>query len=115
MRRTPAAHGFTLIELMIALVLLSAAALGLGSTLLGTQHAFAVSRRWVRAAQLAADGLEQLRAGQPPGPVHDAAEFTRAVAVTPWSGHVGLQRLEVTVTWNDGEPHTVRLVTLARR
>ncbi len=115
MRRHPAAPGFMLIELMIALVLLSAAALALGSTLLSTQHALAASRRWVGAAQLAADGLEQLRAGQPPGPVRDAAEFARAVAVTPWSGHVGLQRLEVTVTWNDGESHTVRLVTLARR
>lgn len=110
-----ASHGFTLIELMIAVVLLSTAALALGRTLVITRQALAVSGKWACAAQLAAEAMEQVRAGQAPGPVHEAAEFARTVAVTSWSGHAGLQRIEVTVTWNDGESHSFGLVTLARR
>ena len=108
-------RGFTLIELLIALALLSTVALGLSTTLITTHRALTASGKWMQAAQLAAEGLEQLRAGQVPGGVHLAGDFERSASVTPWGGHPGLRRLEVTVSWNDGDTHTLQLVTLARR
>jgi prepilin-type N-terminal cleavage/methylation domain-containing protein len=108
-------RGFTLIELLIALALLSTVALGLSTTLVTTHRALTASGKWMQAAQLAAEGLEQLRAGQGPVGVHPAGDFERSALVTPWGGHPGLSRLEVTVSWNDGDTHTVQLVTLARR
>jgi prepilin-type N-terminal cleavage/methylation domain-containing protein len=115
MRQPSLAGGFTLVEVMVALLLLSVAALGLSSTLVSTRKALARSGKRMRAAQLAADGMEQLRAGQVPGPPDGGGEFERSTATTPWNGHPGLQRVEVTVSWNDGELHALQLVTLARR
>jgi len=107
--------GFTLIELLIALTLLSVATLSLSTTLISTHRALAVSGKWMQATQLAAEALEQLRAGQMPGGGHLAGGFDRSAQVTPWGGHAALRRLEVTVSWNDGDTHTLQLVTLARR
>jgi prepilin-type N-terminal cleavage/methylation domain-containing protein len=113
MRRVCVNSGFTLVELMTALGLLSAVALGLTTTLISTQKALTASEKWMQAAQLAAEALEQLRAGQIPGPGRSG--FERTTAVGPWPGHPGLRRLEVRVAWNDGTSHTYQLVTLARR
>jgi prepilin-type N-terminal cleavage/methylation domain-containing protein len=110
-----APRGFTLIELLIALTLLSTVALGLSTTLITTHRALTASGKRMQATQLAAEGLEQLRAGQVPGGVHLTGDFARSAVVTPWDGHPDLQRLEVTVSWNDGDTHTLQLVTLARR
>ena len=114
-REARLAAGFTLIELMVALLLLSVAALALTTTLVSTRRALTLSAQWMRAAQLASEGIEQVRAGQVPdaGPTVDG--FNRAATVTPWNGHAALQRLEVTISWYDGEPHTFQLSTLARR
>ena len=108
-------RGFSLIELLIALALLSTVALGLSSTLITAHRALTASGKRMQAAQLAAEGLEQLRSGQVPGGVHLAGDFERSALVTPWGGHPDLRRLEVTVSWNDGDTHTLQLVTLARR
>jgi prepilin-type N-terminal cleavage/methylation domain-containing protein len=108
-------RGFTLIELLIALALLSVVALGLSTTLITTHRVLTASGKRMQAAQLAAEGLEQLRAGQVPGPVQVAGNFERSTLVTPWGGHPDLHRLEVTVSWNDDNRHTLQLVTLVRR
>ena len=110
-----AESGFTLIEVMIAVLLLSAISLGLTRTLVSTQRARVVSEQWMQATQLAVEGMEQLRARQPLGPIRIPGAFERSAAVEAWGGHPGLDRLEVTVSWNDGEPHNFHLVTLARR
>jgi len=107
--------GFTLVELLVALLVLSVAALGLSSTLASTGRALSLSRKWMQATQLATEGMEQLLAGQVPAPTGGAGGFERSVATASWNGHPGLQQVEVTVSWNDGEAHTFRLVTLARR
>jgi prepilin-type N-terminal cleavage/methylation domain-containing protein len=107
-------RGFSLVELLIALALLSAVALGLSTTLITTHRALTASGKRMQAVQLAAEGLEQLRAGQLPGGERLAGDFERSASVTPWGGHAGLRRLEVTVSWNDGDTHTLQLVTLAR-
>ncbi len=105
--------GFTLVELMTARALLSAVALGLTTTLISTQKALTASAKWMQAAELAAEALEQLRAGYDPGPARDG--FERRTNVSAWPGHTGLRRLEVTIAWNDGTPHTYQLATLARQ
>jgi prepilin-type N-terminal cleavage/methylation domain-containing protein len=108
-------RGFTLIELLIALTVLSVAALSLSTTLVSTHRALAASGKWTQATLLAAEALEQLRAGQMPGDVRLTGAFDRSAQVTPWDGHPGLLRLQVTVSWNDGDTHALQLVTLARR
>lgn len=114
MRRTVRGDGVTLIELLVALFLLSVVALGLTTTLTSTRRVLSASEKWMQAAQLAAEGMEQLRAGHIPAAGLTAGGFDRTVRVTPWSGHSALQRLEVTVTWDDGERYTFQLVTLTR-
>jgi hypothetical protein len=99
---------------MVATVLLSTIALGLTTTLVQAQRVRAASERWMLAIQLAAEGIEHLRAGQLLGPV-PAPGFERSGGAAPWDGHLGLQRLEVTVSWDDGQPHRFQLITLARR
>jgi prepilin-type N-terminal cleavage/methylation domain-containing protein len=114
---TPAGRqrGFTLIEVLMAVVLLSTMALALTRTLIASQRARAVSERWMQATQLAAEGIEQLRAGQPVGPIRILGDFDRRGEVTPWMGNDRLVRLAVTVSWNDGEAHDFQLTTLMHR
>ena len=107
------ARGVTLIEVIVAVALLAIIALGLTTTLISAQQTLRVSEQWMRATQLAAEGLEQSRAGHSLTAVPDG--FTRSVLVTPWNNHAGLRRLEVTVSWDDGAPHSLQLTTLARR
>jgi prepilin-type N-terminal cleavage/methylation domain-containing protein len=107
--------GFTLVEVIVAVALLSVVALGLATTLIGAQQGRAATEKWMQATQLAAAGMEQLRAGHVLGPLEAPGDFDRSASVTPWSDHPGLYRLEVTVSWNDGIGHRVQLTTLARR
>lgn len=99
----------------MAVLLLSAIALGLTRTLVGAQRARAVSEKWMQATQLAAEGIEQLRAGRTLGPLRIAGGFERSGSATLLTGHAALYRLEVTVSWNDGQPHSMQLSTLVRR
>jgi len=107
-------RGFTLIEVMIAVALLSTVALAVTSTLVSAQHARAVSEQWMQATLLATEGLEQLRAGQPAAALRTAGRFERSAVSGPWAGDPGVRRLEVTVTWNDGTAQRFQLTTLAR-
>ncbi len=113
MREPPAVSGFTLIELMVALVLLSVVSLDLATTLVSAHRGLVASNQWMRATQLAAEGLEQLRTGQVLEVGQADAEFRRSASESTWPGHASLRRLEVTVSWNDGA-NKVQLVTLAR-
>jgi prepilin-type N-terminal cleavage/methylation domain-containing protein len=108
-------HGFTLIEVLVAVLLLSTMALTLSQTLIASQRARATSERWTHAAQLAAEGIEQLRTGQAPGPVRIPGDFGRHAEVAAWNGHAKLVQLTVTVSWNDGTAHDFQLSTLVRR
>ncbi len=110
-----AQNGSTLIELLMAVLLLSTMALTLTQTLIAAQRARTASERWTQAALLAAEGVEQLRAGHALGPIRIAGGFSRHAEVSPWSGHDRLVQLAVTVVWNDGADHDFRLVTLERR
>ena len=108
-------RGFTLVEVMMAMLVLATMALALTQTLTSTQRARATSEKWMHATQLAVEGIEQFRAGHPLGAIANGGDFERAGTVAPWDGHPGLYRLQVTVSWNDGEPRRMQLTTLARR
>ena len=107
--------GFTLVEVLVAVGLLAVIALALAQTLATSLRSAVASGRWMRATQLAAEDMERLRAGDAPGAIAAAGEFERQAAVVPWAGNARLLRLEVSVTWNDGEAHGIQLVSLARR
>ena len=111
--RTPI--GFSLVETMVATLLLSTIALAVTQTLVGTLQLRARNERWMLATQLATEGIEQLRAGHVLRPLAASTGFERSGSVAPWNGHPGLQHLEVAVSWNDGEPHSLQLTTLARQ
>ncbi len=112
-RRTPA--GFSLVEVMVATLLLSAIALAVTQTLVNALQVRARSERWMQATLLAAEGIEQLRAGHALRSLPAGLGFERSGTIAAWSGHPGVQRLDVTVSWNDGAPHTFQLTTLARQ
>jgi Tfp pilus assembly protein PilV len=107
--------GFSLVEAMVATLFLSAIALAVTQTLVGALQVRARNERWMQATQLATEGIEQLRAGHTLRPLGASAAFERSGAVTAWNAHPGLQYVQVTVAWNDGEPHTFQLATLMRQ
>jgi len=112
-RRTLA--GFSLVEVMVATLLLSAIALAVTQTLVHALQVRARSERWMQATQLATEGIEQLRAGHSLRALPPGSGFDRSGTTAAWSGHPGLQRIDVSVSWNDGAPHTLQLTTLARQ
>ena len=115
MQQRGAPAGFSLVEMMVATLLLSAIALAVTETLVSAARARARNERWMQATQLATEGIEQLLAGHPLRPLPERSTFERRSTVSPWNGHSGVQRLEVSVSWDDGEAHLMRLATLARQ
>lgn len=103
-------RGFTLVELLVALVLFSLASLALGRTLLETQRAQSESGRWMRAASLADEALERARLVGGDGGDQVGA-FRRR-----WSSsdEAGLRRIEVTVEWGEPAARQIRLSTWVR-
>ena len=115
MRYPQSAAGFTLVEVLMVLLVLSTTALALSNTLTSAHHTLGNSGRWMRAIELAAAGMEQVRAGQTLRPLDADAPFQRSSQIQPWPGHSDLYRVEVTVSWDDGESQQFRLSTLMRR
>jgi prepilin-type N-terminal cleavage/methylation domain-containing protein len=107
--------GFSLVEVMVATLLLSAIALAVTQTLVNALQVRARSERWMQATQLAAEGIEQLRAGHSLRSLPAGSGFERSGITATWGGCAGVQRLDVTISWNDGEPRTFQLTTLARQ
>jgi prepilin-type N-terminal cleavage/methylation domain-containing protein len=108
------ARGFTLIELLVAVAIVTGLAAALAHTLIAAQQARASTARWLRATQLAEERLERLRAGDrsEDGPI---GEFTRAWRAEAAAVDPALERLEVTVSWDDRGPRRFVLSALGRR
>jgi len=112
-RRRPA--GFTLIEVVVAMLLFAIGAAALAQTLVIAQHLRASTGRWLRAIELAEQRLELLRAGERSDDAGTLGEFTRRWRAAPLAGLPALERLEVTVTWEDRGAQRLELTALQRR
>ncbi|HSQ01083.1 MAG TPA: prepilin-type N-terminal cleavage/methylation domain-containing protein [Candidatus Dormibacteraeota bacterium] len=108
-------RGFTLIEVMVAMCLFALGAAALAETLVVAQRVRASSARWGRAVALAEERLELLRAGDrgdDPAPI---GEFTRAWRREAFDGGSGLDRIDVSVDWEDRGHQRFTLTALLRR
>lgn len=103
--------GFSLLEVIVALFLLSTASLAVTSTLVAAQRSQRTSERWLLAVQLAADGVEQLRAGLPLAPLPAAGGFERSGGLASEATRPAVAEVEVTVRWDDDGPRAYRLAT----
>jgi prepilin-type N-terminal cleavage/methylation domain-containing protein len=96
--------GLTLLEVMVALVILGLVATGFLETFAGAFRATARARTWAQALVYAQEGQETVRVGGSGEALRDAGSlgggFRRQVAVRPW--RLGLDQVTVTVTLPDG-------------
>lgn len=109
------ARGFSLIEVMVALCLFAIGAAALAETLMLAQRTRASSARWLHAVGLAEERLERLRGGDRGDDAAPIGEFTRAWQAEDVADEPGLERLDVTVDWQDRGRQRLTLTTLARR
>ena len=110
-----AARGYSLIEVLVAVLLFSLVATALAQTLVITGRARYASANWMRATQLAGERIEAVRAGIVADERPAVGIFRRETTVAPFAGHPGLTRIDVTVSWTDSEPKQFTLSTLVRR
>ncbi len=112
--------GFTLIEILVAMVVFAIASLGLAmgvtSVMRSNQRSYLASI----ATNLAQDKLEDLKARpasvstcmtdcDTPKPKTDGVEFTRTWQVFSNSPTTGVKRIDVTVQWTDHTTHNVAI------
>lgn len=110
--------GFTMIEIMVALLLASLAILGLTALLTTSAATTGDARHVTEATTLAQDKIEELRTQVPTGGTETGLDptgvigtgmFTRTTTVTTDSTYYDIQ---VTVQWFDeGREHAVTLET----
>jgi prepilin-type N-terminal cleavage/methylation domain-containing protein len=111
---TADARGFTVVELLVAALIFAMLATALADTLIRAQRGGITSARWLRATQLAEERLERLRAGERSDDAAPIGEFTRSWRSAPALDVPGLERLDVTVEWQDGGTQRFVLSALAR-
>lgn len=107
-------HGFTIVEFLIALTIFAIFAAALAQTLITAQGARRTAANWMHATQLAVERLERWRAGDrstDPTPIDG---FTRAWESQAVAGYEQLQRVDVTVTWEDHGQKQFTLSALIR-
>jgi prepilin-type N-terminal cleavage/methylation domain-containing protein len=108
-------RGFTLIEVIIAMCLFALGAAAVAETLVVAQRVRAASARWGRAVGLAEERFERLRGGDrsaDPAPIGD---FTRSWHSEPFEGAPELDRVDVSVDWEDRGHQRFTLTGLLRR
>ena len=114
-------EGFTLIELMITLVVLSLGLLALAGLQVSAIKANAVSKRMTVATAVADATIEQLKDTPYANVISEAATavtagamtFTRQVTVTANSPTANTKTIQVVVSWTQGtRTYTVPLTTI---
>ncbi len=121
--RIRAQRGFTMIEVMIAILLTAIAMMGIMALYMAQTRASSYSRHTSEASVLAEDGIEKLRSQGTPtaetiagvnelGKVVTGGLFTRTLTIGTLVGTApsAYYDLMATVTWSeDGVPRTVRV------
>ncbi len=92
-------RGLTLLEVLVALVILSLVVAGYLELFHGSHVLLARSRLWSDAIAYAADGMEQVKVGAAPV-TQLPGGFRRQVTSRPWAA--GLRRITVTVILPNG-------------
>ena len=113
--------GFTLIEVLVALIILSFSLLALAGLMVTTTKNNSFGSHMTEAATLAQDKLEELRAikwddlneGNHTDPAQQEGStginYTRNWNVTT---NGSLKTVTITVNWNDRTAHSIRLVSV---
>ena len=104
--------GLTLLETMVALVILGLVVLAGLELMAGTARLSGQADGWARAVVYAEEGLDRALLDPTPGtgtlePLDD--DFVRRTAIEPWT-EPGLLRVDVTVSWPAGRFDLSRLV-----
>lgn len=112
--------GFTLIEILVAMVIFAIATLGLAMGVASIMRANQTSYFTTIATSLAQDKLEELKANPAsiascatncdnPVPIFDNVTFTRTWVVTEDTPVAGVKQIEVTVTWTNYTDHSLTM------
>ncbi len=115
------AEGFTLIEIMIAVAIISIGLLALGGLQVSLVRGNALSQRMTAAISVAEQKIEQVKNTPYANIQAESAtqiqasgiNFTRQVTVTDNSPLANTKTVNVTVTWSDGlRTHAVPFTTI---
>jgi len=119
LRRSKKSKGFSLIEVLIALVILSISLLALAGLMVYTTKSNSWGGHMTEATTFAQDTLERLRVipwanlvtGAEPATIGATGiTYTRTYTVAP-NADDSLRTITVTVTWNDGIDHSISFVS----
>jgi type IV pilus assembly protein PilV len=114
-------EGFTLIEIMIALVVMSIGLTALAAVQISAIRGNAFSKRMTTAMSIADGKMEQIKNGSYASIISESAtqvtqsnmNFTRQVTVTNNSPLANAKTVNVTVSWSEGsKSHTVPITTI---
>ena len=111
--RNPCA-GFSLVEVLVALLIFALVATGLAQTLVATYTARRTAQLRMDANQLAVAEAERIRTGQPATAMTSDGPFAYDSGIEPVAPYDDLRRLRVTVQWVDRQPRQLELLTLMR-
>ena len=113
-------HGFTLVEVLVAVVILSIALLALAGLMVQSTKNSSWGSHLTEAATLAQDRLERFRAVRPQTDIPEGTNsdtitapsgirYTRTWTVTT-NGANTLRTITITVTWTDSIAHTITIM-----
>jgi type IV pilus assembly protein PilV len=114
-------EGFTLIEIMIALVVMSIGLTALAAVQISAIRGNAFSKRMTTAVSIADGKMEQIKNGSYASIISESAtqvtqsnmNFTRQVTVTNNSPLANTKTVNVTVSWSEGsKSHMVPITTI---
>jgi prepilin-type N-terminal cleavage/methylation domain-containing protein len=117
MKRFKTSRGFTLLEMMIAMTILSVALLGLGQMMLLSVRGNSFGNKVTEATTFAQDKMEELRTvdwnglqdGNDTISGFQGIQYQRAWTVVPTGT---MKTVNLAVSWNDGNDHLIRITSV---
>lgn len=114
-RQTLNRAGSSLVEMLVAIVLLSTLTTALTQTLIAAHRNRSALRRSTTIVRLAEAGLEQIKSIGRVDPLDQGTEFFRDGTLEIWAEDLGLYRAQVRVGSKSSPSIQLELVTLVRR